>query len=136
MIVTTVAKKRGRGGVDREKRDLPAPSARVVPLDRARRRDRLWSRVRRDAADRARMTRATVAGEANRNASRGEDRAGSDIADAQFGDAFERSRPAEVAVQMLAASLADAARRVPSLLLYAIALLGLVFDFWFFVLTG
>ena len=37
---------------------------------------------------------------------------------------------------MLAASLADAARRVPSLLLYAIALLGLVFDFWFFVLTG
>ena len=82
------------------------------------------------------MTRATVAGDANRNASRGEDRAGSDIADAQFGDAFERSRPAEVAVQMLAASLADAARRVPSLLLYAIALLGLVFDFWFFVLTG
>ncbi len=46
------------------------------------------------------------------------------------------SRPAEVAVQMLAATVEDAARRVPSVLLYAFALLGLVLDVWLFFLSG
>ena len=82
------------------------------------------------------MTPGRAPGKAKRNATRGEDQAGGEFAYAHISEAFERSRPAGVAVQMLAASVTEAARRVPSILLYAIALLGLACDFWFFVLTG
>jgi hypothetical protein len=51
-------------------------------------------------------------------------------------DTEARSRPAEAAVQALAAAVTEAARRVPTALLYACAALGLVFDVWLFGFAG
>jgi hypothetical protein len=51
-------------------------------------------------------------------------------------EAEARRRPAEAAVQALGAAVAEVARRLPDVVLYVFAAVGLVLDVWLFGFAG